>query len=357
MENHGGNVHSWSNVLGIPKKELLDFSASINPTTPKNVKKELIKNLWEISLYPDPENRELKKAISDYIKIPKENIILGNGSTELIYASIHSLCPKRALLVSPIFSEHLSALKSVGAKISRIDTFPDTESKNIKKAIFYEIDRSSYDVLIVSNPNSPCGYLIDMDEMFEISDFLSDRGVFFVVDEAFIDFCETHSLKNRAISSKNILVIRSLTKFFAIPGLRVGYMVGPKYILERVSKNLPPWSVNRLAQIGAEAALRDGSYVSESLDFIRREKEYLWQELSKIPKLKCFKGVANFIICKVEDSKKDALLLKDFLLKNFILIRECSNFPPLDASYFRISVRRRRENKKIVALIREFMLK
>ena len=350
MHIHGGNVEEIARKYDLREEEIIDFSANINPLgPPSKVIKALKENLDKIARYPDPEAIDLREELSKYLKINPENIIVGNGAIELIHLICRVLKPEKSLIVVPAFSEYESALKSVGCKTH---FFPLKSRDNLRLDI-EELSRNlkNIDLLFLCNPNNPAGQLINKADMLKIADITRKRGIFLVIDEVFMDFVEDEkeeTLIQEAIKRNNLFVIRSLTKFFALPGIRIGYGIGNKRLLKKLKIHKEYWSVNALAQIAGIAALKDKEYVKKTKELISKERKFLYHKLSKINGLRPYSSVANFIFCRLTTNRVNSTIIRKKLIQKNILIRDCSSFRSLNNRYIRIAVRTHRENLHLI---------
>ncbi len=345
---HGGNIRKAAETSGISPGDILDFSANINPLgLPVRLKKLIKENLSEILHYPDPECKLLKKKISQYLNLNPKEIIIENGSTPLIYLFIQAFALQRALILVPTFSEYERAIRIQGAKI-RFFLLKEKDNFRFELRKFVKF-MDGVDSLFLCNPNNPIGSIIPQEELMEIVKLSKRRNIFLFLDEAFIDYQEKESLK-KAIG-KNLFILRSFTKFFAIPGLRLGYGIGNKRLIQRLDKIRVPWSVNSLAQIAGGFLLDDGEFIKKSRKFMEKERFFLFNELAKIPGLKPFPSTTNFILIKIKSLS--ASHLQRELLKKGILIRDCSNIRGLDNSFIRVAVKNRKENLKLLEALRK----
>jgi threonine-phosphate decarboxylase len=343
---HGGNVEEWKERFNLSKENILDFSANINPLgPPKKVMSLIRNNLESLSTYPSIYSDKLRSIFAEYRKIKEENILVTNGSIEAIYLSARLIGEGRSLIVIPTFSEYERAVISYSGKAIYIknkekDGF-DMDFNLIFKKLMY------IDSLFITNPNNPTGRLFSKDELIFLAKRCKRYNVFLIIDEAFIDFLpkpEKSSLITYCANSGNILVIGSLTKFFALPGLRIGYMASAKKIIRKVSGFCFPWAVNTFAQLVAGEALSDIAYIKKSRKFIKKEKDFLYEQLKDFSQLRPYYPAANFILCRIERKDIDAPSLFKRLGEKGIFIRDCSNFRGLGRRYFRIGVRKRKDN-------------
>ncbi|MEW6102564.1 MAG: threonine-phosphate decarboxylase [bacterium] len=333
---HGGNIYKIEREYN---KKVIDFSSNINPFLKKGIKKEIIKNLDKISCYPDIEQDELVSAISNYWGIKRENILLGNGSSELIYLLNYALRPKSVFIPQPTFSEYEASARAIEAKIQYLP---------LGKDFTFNLSNQKADIAFVCNPNNPTGNLLIKNKE------LGYQGLI-VIDEAFMDFLideEKHSFVWNSVSNKNIIVLRTLTKFFSIPGLRIGYLVGERDLIGLLKKHQPPWNINVFAQIVGEIILKNKDYVIGVRKFIEQERDFLFAQLRKIKGLKPFPSCTNFFLIKIE-SGITSKFLREELIKKGILIRDCSNFRNLSDKYIRVSIRSSKENLILIEKLKE----
>ncbi len=356
---HGGNI--WALGLGYQEnlKDIIDFSININPLGyPKQIEKAITQNLGFISCYPDPESNNLKQKISENFKVKKDNILIGNGGSELIFSLTKAISPLKTLIPAPSFIEYEKASKSIYSKcifvdfIKKNNTFVFDTDKALKKI-------KSSDMLFLCNPNNPTGSIICKDELIFIIKKCSENDCFVLLDESFIDFLEDDkefSLLDKITKFKNAAVLRSLTKFYGIPGLRLGYIVANKALLTKIKNTQPDWPVNILAQIAGEKLFDDKNFANKTKKIIKREKEFIFLKLKDIKNLKPYNSYANFILIEILDSLISSGYLKKKLLENSnILIRDCQNFRELGSNYFRISIKKHKENNLLIeSLIKIF---
>lgn len=346
MKEHGGNIYKFSKEIGIPFERVIDFSASINPLgISEKVKAMIKKGLKSLHNYPDPDNRVLREKIGEYHGIDPETIQCGNGSTELIYLIIRALRPKTVLIPQPTFSEYERACKTVGRKVrvvsyrlKREKDFAINPEEFISSLITHHSSRS-FDMVFLCNPNNPTGQLIKRDDVLRIAGAAKKLKSYIVVDEAFIDFCPEESVITDVKNNPYLIVLRSMTKFYGLAGLRVGYGVFPLHLIERLKRFKEPWTVNTLAQMAAIRAFDDTAYKKATLNLIEMEKRFLEKHFKGLG-LRFFSSQANFYLLKIDNAGK----IQEFLKKKGILVRDCSNFKGLDSSYIRVAVKNRKDN-------------
>jgi adenosylcobyric acid synthase len=342
-QNHGGNIKRIAKAAGLPEAEIIDFSANINPLGPPEWLRPLVSAAFaSLAHYPDPGCEGLHDAVKARYGIPEEETVVGNGSSEILYWLPRALKAKRAVIPVPAYADYETASHLAGLVVEKIilkeenGFLPDMEA--IAKALRGD------EIVFLGHPNNPTGLICDADAVRGIA--RKNPSTVFVIDEAFSDFVDGFdSFKiNRA---PNIVVLYSLTKFYAIPGLRLGLTFADRSIAARIKEVMPPWSVNRLAQLAGEKALSDSDYDHRTRDCVRRGRDWLCGKLHSIPCLKPVPGRANFLLVRIERTDISAPLLAEKLLPHGIAIRLCGNFDGLDDRYFRVAVRTEEENEKL----------
>jgi len=339
LYKHGGNIYEIKRRY---RKDVIDFSANINPLgIPLRVKKLLRQEVDSLSHYPDPESHDLKIALARYWGVREENVLVGNGSTELIYLIFNAFQPAIVTLPAPSFSEYERAARISKKKVRFICLSAENDFSINTRWI------KDCDMLFLCNPNNPTGNLL-VENYASVGDIPANR---IVIDEAFLDFAEDEKERTfipEAARSKRFIVLRTLTKLFALPGLRVGYLIAHQDIIRTLKKHQMPWSVNVLAQRAAECALKENAFMQRSKQLIEKERFFLYESLSRIKRFKPYPSVTNFILVKIEDRRITSMRLKERLLKKGILIRDCANFRGLDKQFIRVAVRTHKENMQLM---------
>lgn len=343
---HGGNLVKASHAYNFPPEKFLDFSANVNPFGPSEAALDaILGKLDQIRWYPDPDSGELRGALGRYLEVEPCNIVPGNGANELIHLIVRAFKPTASLVLAPTFSEYGRAVEIEGGSLVwfRMHDFngflPDMS--------FLASQLDGFDLVFICNPNNPSGALIPRKQLLAFLDEAAARGVIVVVDEAFIDFVkypESATLRREAVSRDNLIILGSLTKFFALPGLRLGYAVCCEELADRVREVKDPWSVNCLAQAAAIGSINDSSYIKKVRAWIEVEREFMFRGLSDIPNLKVYPPSANYVLVDLRASSMTAKTLQDVLGPRGILIRDCGNYRFLDEYYARFAVRTREEN-------------
>jgi threonine-phosphate decarboxylase len=351
---HGGDVDAWARRAGVEAGEILDLSASINPLgPPRSARKAFVQSYGDISRYPDPYGETLKAALARHHGMTSAEVLLGNGSTQLIYLLCAALRPRKALIVGPAFSEYANALALAGAEIRQF-TPGTNDSFQFSKQRFIAAWDKDCDIVFLPTPNSATGQLISRIDIENIADAALARKCFVVVDEAFIDFIEGESVKVLARQNPYLIVLRSLTKYYALPGLRLGYLFAEASRVTQLAAYQEPWSVNGPALNVALACLRDAGFATRTERWLERERRFLWERLTALEGFDPFPSRTNFLLVKIATTGGGALQLRSFLLRKKILIRACDSFAGLGTDYFRIAVRRRKDNWTLITALEEW---
>ncbi|MBI4823172.1 MAG: threonine-phosphate decarboxylase [Nitrospirae bacterium] len=339
--SHGGDVYRIAERLGVPERRVMDFSASINPLgMPKSSIKEIKKAMSSLGNYPDLDAGIFALKVSDRFGLEPGRVLVGNGSTELIYLILRALSPHRVLVTSPAFSEYERASRAAGAKVFFL---------KVKRKNGYRIEPCEYinamkgaDLAFLCNPNNPTGDVLERDEVMEVAKSARREKCLLVVDEAFIDFVPGASVLG-VRDNPYLIVLRSMTKFYAMAGLRLGFGYFPAGVAGRLRAFKEPWSVNTLAERAGAAALDDTKHARMTFELMDAEKRYLEKRLGKIG-LKYYPSRVNFYL--IETGRANEVV--SGLLDKRLLVRDCSNFRGLGNGHIRIAVRSRRDNAMLL---------
>jgi len=338
---------------------VLEFSGPINFLGPSPKAVEAVKQHAKlIKFYPDPNPVEFKAEVAKYVGhgVEEENIILGNGSIELIYA-ITEILPRgfNAVIPVPSFSEYEKAALRVGGKPVFVQ-LPQNfalETDTIKKAVTGDTK-----IMCVCNPHSPSGTLYSKEEVLELADFCHKKNIIFSVDENYIEFADKGqetTLAGMAKEYENLFVIRSVTKFYGMAGIRLGYGIATPNLVKKLENVRVPWSINSLASCATLAAFNDTDFIENTKRTISKEREQIAKNLNEIEGFHVYPSVTNFLLVKILNRKITSTKLKDLLAKERILIRDCCSFVGLDDSYFRITVRSAQDNQTLVQTIKRIL--
>lgn len=353
---HGGDIFGAARNAGGTVEEIYDFSANINPLGPPPAALRAIReNLDLIRHYPDPRCSELRRALAGYLGVAPENMLPGNGASELIYLLARVVGCRRVVVPAPTFIEYAEAVVSAGGDVQEVSL--KEEEGFALPAVRLKRKLQQADALFICNPNNPTGRVEKRAVVQSIIEDAAREGKPVVVDEAFMDFvpgggqCTALPL---LAEHPHLVILYSLTKFFAIPGLRLGVLVGDAALVRALEKHKDPWSVNTLAQLAGTAALGDGAYMEETKQLVTREREFLRRAISLIPGLNAFPSDANFLLVKIEAPLTSTRLAEKTAARG-VLVRDCSTFSGLGESYIRVAVRTRRENVVLLDTLREIM--
>jgi len=352
---HGGNLYAAIRQKGGSFAEILDFSANINPLgLGENVRQALHTSLESIIHYPDAQAHALKQAVSQHYDVQEDMITMGNGAVELMYILCHILKPKRVLVTAPTFSEYESAAKASGAEIEYLYLHPE---KNFVIDIQEMITQlATVDIVFICNPNNPTGALLSHTQIAEVLRVAEQCNTYVVVDESFLDFLPNDQLNTcRRLMTvyPNLVILHSLTKFYAIPGLRLGFSLAGAELTQLLHQGKDPWNVNTLAQSAGVAALQDHAYQSESKKFLEKVKIDLYESLRSIPELHPYLPSVNFILINIKKTGLTSTELAQAMASHHILVRDCSNYPGLSAEYIRVAVKCPEQNSILVTTLKK----
>ncbi len=346
---HGGDVYQLARSLGIDIGDLLDFSANINPLGfPPGLTGAVQAALKEIVHYPDRRCLALREALGAYHGLAPEQILVGNGSTELIYLAARALGVARGLIVTPAFSEYEHALDVARVPV---DFFPTTEAHNF--ALHEVPEPQPGDLVFLAHPASPSGALLNPARFLAVAEGLEAVGAYLLLDEAFVDFVEEASLKVHLDRFPRLMILRSFTKFFGIPGMRLGCLLGAPELMVRLGDAQEPWSVSTMAQFMGRACLADLEYMSRTRTLIAGERQFLLDRLAALPGLTPFPSAVNYLLVKLTRPGATAALLQRAMLAHRVVIRDAGNFRGLDERFFRIAVRSREENERLLGALKQ----
>jgi threonine-phosphate decarboxylase len=341
---------------GSAPERCIDFSTSLNPLGPPaeaiDAYHQAIAN---ISKYPSPYPRRLEARIAAWVGVGPERLIAGNGSTQLIYLTARVLRPHSPFVVIPCFSEIANALIASGSRPFPISTKAE-DNFRFEHAGFRVALENGADAVFLSRPVSPTGMLMGLDEAAGIARECERQGAWCVVDEAFIEFADDPvSLATLIGSFGKLVVLRSLTKIFAIPGLRLGYLLGPTEFIQKLRQAIEPWSVNAIAEHVALACLDVAErFIALSRRQITEERERLVSKLERLPALRLFPSTANFVMFAVVNEQRCGEF-GDYLSNHGIAIRDLSDLPGCGSGLYRIGIRSRSDNDRFVTAATEYV--
>lgn len=347
---HGGNVYEIAVRLGCSPDALLDYSASINPLGPPDgLLEELAAYFHRIQHYPDILNRSLCEDLARFHGISPARVVVGNGSTELIYWLPKALGIRDAVIALPTFGEYRKAFEIQGVRLHKLMTSKEDLFQPSVEQLEAVCAKVSPQAVLLTHPGSPSGTLLPRAVREWIVAKSRNDGLYAIIDEVFVDFCEAESLKEFLDESPRLLLIRSMTKFYGVPGLRLGYLLTSREISDAAHCVIPPWSVNTLAQIGGSYCLRREDYRERTLAMARSEREAMARCLAGLEGCRVYPGEANYLLVELADRLPPAAALRDDILATEkILIRDCSSFEGLGDRYFRLAVRLPDQNRRLL---------
>ncbi len=351
---HGGEVLDAAFKSGFKREEILDFSSSVNPLgTSKKALDAVQAGFGQIAAYPDSTSTELREVIAKHYQgIDKSNVVIGNGSTELMYLFAEAFLKKGdfAVMAAPTFGEYESAVRKTGAEVKFVKLNSDcmVDTKAFIKGM------AGAKMVFFCNPNNPTSLLTPTSQLTEILDAALAQDILVFLDEDFLEFVENEqalSMISKIGKYPNLFVLRSFTKLFGLTGLRVGYGIASREIIDVLLCAKIPWNVNCLAQSAAVVALNDEEHLQKTYRLVREEKAYLQGGLSKIAGFKIYLPDANFFFIDIRKTGLTAAQLTQKMLTQGILIRDCTSFRGLDGYYVRIAVKLHSENERLLSAL------
>lgn len=349
---HGADINSAAELYGLEADKIIDFSSNINPFIVESMDKIVAAGVENLQKYPDIKYRRLRKNIADYLRVDDSQVIPGNGATEIIYLLMRNLSGRLAI-INPTFSEYRKGAEIAG--LSVVDFVMDW-----KKDFKLDLDeiyrrKDEFDSIFICNPNNPDGSVREIKKLLE---FAEKEGKLLIVDETFIEFADSEkdrSLVNMVEKSKNLFIIRAVTKFFGIPGIRLGYGISAnRELLQKMYDEKEPWTINSFADSASDFIFKEEEYIRKSKEYFSKERVCMINEINKIDGIKAFNSDANFILVRFENI--NVLDVKENLLKRAgLLIRDASNFIGLDSSFARVAIKNHEQNTVLVDALRSVL--
>ncbi len=343
---HGGEIQPYLEQFSIDVGKIVDFSVNINPLgAPDIVANNWLKLFKDVEKYPTSTACGVLDFYNRRFGIDKENVVAANGSIELFYLAYKALNIKKVAIVEPSFYDYKRASEINGCRIFSIVL---KEKNNFE----FVLDRESLgiieksDAVIFANPNNPTGKMVNKERILELIKRYKDK--WFLIDEAFIQFSNEFKDKSFMFCGlDNVVIFHSLTKFYALAGLRIGAAIGKKEVIDRFKDIIHPWCVNRVAENVTRLLINCKDYEKKSLDFINTEKKRIYECLKGCNGIKLFKTDANFFLAKWFGSDNLDDLLK-YLLEKGMFVRDCRNFYGLSGNFFRFAILKKYQNSKLI---------
>lgn len=354
---HGSDLEKVEAIYGIPKEHIVSFSANVNPVGFSKKAEEALKNNTSvISRYPDRDYKELKSAIASYTGAASKNIILGNGVTELLTLFINLVSPKYAVVVGPTYSEYEKDLKRHGSKTGYITAKEASDFVLTPEDIIAQTPDET-ELVILCNPNNPTSGALYKKDLAKLCEDFQKRNIWLMIDETYVEF-SGHSDEITAAdltgTYDNLFVLRGTSKFFATPGLRLGYaLTGNESLLDKAAKAQDPWNVNSVADLMGTVMFRDTGFIHHVRKTMEQEKNYVCQSLSDIQGIRIFPVNGNFVLVKLPENSLTSGELFDILIRQGMMIRDCSTFAVLGERFIRICFMSHEDNERLVSAIKE----
>ena len=363
---HGGNIFQFAHEQRIEPYEVVDFSANINPLGPSQRGLDALNvQLRYISHYPDATNDDVLNAIADTYGMDKHQIIVGNGAAELLYAICRLPGYTGAFVPAPGFSEYKEALEASKIPVRDIFYRPRVDDNGLP---YFEVPYLALEtfaaelkgqdgriIVFLGNPNNPDGTLLDKDHIRTVASMLKDANSLLIIDESFIDFVgndplqdNEHSMRSLVNEFDNIIVVHSFTKFYAVPGLRIGAAFTNETLITQLQQYIPSWSVNTLAQAYTKAALNDVDYIKRTKQELNEERAFMYNALDAIEGITVYPPSANFILFQVNQEGITANYINEELKKYNMIVRNCDSYVGLTNHWVRIAIKDHDTNIKLV---------
>jgi threonine-phosphate decarboxylase len=351
---HGGQLPALGERFGIPASQLLDFSANINPEGPPLGALDALRASLEdhstITDYPDLRSLALKRALAGYAGVGPEQIAVANGFVPLLQASLGSLPIRRCLLPVPGFGEYRRSLEHAGIEVVPV-AVPASANFLYDPDVLLE---PSCDAMLLANPQNPSGVAHSLSEILTLIHRAAERNIFVLLDEAFIDYLPGESLAPYVASLPNLVVFRSITKFFAMPGLRVAYTIALPERIARINRHLAPWPITTLAANAAAAAVSDQAYAKRSIALNHQRRNSLHRQLESMG-LQVYPAAANFLLLCIPEPFDALDLWQRLIVEHHIVTRSCANYEALPPSHLRIAVRTDRDNLQLLTAFQHLL--
>jgi threonine-phosphate decarboxylase len=357
---HGGDVDQAARTYGMPSDRLIDFSANINPMgPPRRALMRLAREAADrrlLTRYPDPDYIELRDTLAAALRVPAKGVTIANGSVALIAAIVRAIVPRACVLVTPAFAEYPRALRASGCQVR---LFPLAAARGFaldSDALLKTLKKYRPAVCVLTNPHNPSGALTTRSHMLRVLDGARRTKTLLVIDEAFIDYAPTETVVAEAVRSEHLIVLRSVTKFYGMPALRVGYAVSSPRLAACIVAQLPPWPVTTLAASAAAEAIQDHEYARRTLVAVGDQRRWLSQALGTTG-ITAYPSATNFLLLRLPTTAPRSARLRARLITDHgVVVRDCRSFDGLsNGRFIRVAVRRRDENERLVRALRSVL--
>ena len=353
---HGSDIEKICEYYHLKKEDIINFGANVNPLgLSASVKAALASHLDILSSYPDREYTSLREVLSAYCRIPSDYILPGNGSSELISLLIDALSPKHTLILGPTYSEYSRELSFSGSTQEYYHLKEEQDFRLDADDLCTVLAKGNYDLLIICNTNNPTSSAILHDDMEKLLCFCADHGVFVMIDETYVEFApDIEAVTAVPFTQRftNLCVLRGVSKFFAAPGMRLGYAVtGNPDFLRKMKEKQIPWSLNSAGAYAGELLFQDQDYIDRTRQLILTERGRMYDALSQLASFKVFQPYANFLLLKILKEEKTAFDVFETCIKNGLMIRDCSSFQCLDGEFVRFCIMMPEDNSRLLKVL------
>lgn len=354
---HGSDLEAITNYYNIPSTDIINFAGNVNPLGTSTTVLDRLKNkLTMISAYPDRNYTSLKKAISEYTSAKKDHILVGSGSTELISLGIAHIKAKKALILGPTYSEYERELNLCGCSLSHYNIPLSKDLSSSVPDILTTLSKG-YDFLIICNPNNPTGSAWTTRELSYILDYCHKQHIFVMIDETYIEFAstvETYSSIPLCSNHDNLLVLRGFSKFFATPGIRLGYgITSNSSLIDSIHTYQNPWSVNTLGAYAGELMLQDIRYMSTTRELILSERNRMYDKIDKLDIFQAYQSESNFILVKILTDTLTSYDVFETCIKNGLFIRDCKSFFGNTGEFVRFCIMNPEDNDRLLEVFKD----
>ncbi len=357
MDIHGGNLDIIEKTFNIKKENIIDFSDNINPLGASKLLQENITNIYDLlNIYPDEHYENLRKSIGQYTNTNYENIIVGNGATELISALIKAVNPHKSLIILPTYSEYEKELNKINSEILYFDVLEKDDFKLNVENLINEIT-DEIDLLVFCNPNNPTGYLTTISEVEIILKHCKTTNTTVLLDETYVEFSTESTGATSIVNDyQNLFIIRGTSKFFAISGLRLGYgLTGNTHLKSKVINTLIPWNVNIVEDYLGQLVFSDKDFIKNSIALCSKEYHKIENFFINVTEIKMFHSDTNFILFKILSDDFTSTDLFNYMIQHELLIRNLTYSKGLSDKYFRICLQTSAHNDRFLKVMDNFL--
>lgn len=355
---HGSDIEVIANRYNIDKNSIVPYASNVNPLgfSPK-AKEALLNNIDAISSYPDRDYTTLRSSISKYCGCSIKQLILGNGTSDLIRLTLETIAPNKTMIVGPTYSEYERTAVMFGSQVEKY-MLKNLDDFELDTDMFCKALNDSIDLLILCNPNNPTGKLLNRSQMDTILTKCAEYNIFVMVDETYIEFVKDVELVTAIDLTKrydNLIVLRSVSKFFAAPGIRLGYAItSNENFLNETANNKIPWNINSYASV-ASVMFEDEKYINLTKSLIHTERNLIYSALCSHKTIKVFKPEANYVLIKLLKEGQTAGEVFDYCIQKGFMIRDCTDYEGLGEKYIRFCFMKPEQNDNMVNTLLEIV--